>query len=229
MSGAPRRRTCRRFKAKPENTDVYGRKLGSFQMDPAAGHQVHLSADPDESVAADAIYVVATPAPGPAAVFTWLPVVPTAGAYKIYANWPADASPPDRRHLHGDPRWRHDTGHRQPTPKRRPMAPPRQLHPRPRPKPRRRPRILQHGCGRRRRHPHRRRFGNPAKRRLHPRRPPRHPTKNDRPVGHSGVGSRGLAVRPDSEPHGYRRAAAPFPRPVLRRRNGFILQLLPRL
>ena len=61
---------------------------------PAAGHQVHLSADPDESVAADAIYVVATPAPGPAAVFTWLPVVPTAGAYKIYANWPADASRP---------------------------------------------------------------------------------------------------------------------------------------
>ena len=27
-------------------------------------------------------------------MFTWLPVVPTAGAYKIYANWPADASRP---------------------------------------------------------------------------------------------------------------------------------------
>ena len=94
MPGTPRCRTCRRFKAKPENTDVYGRKLGSFQMDPAAGHQVELAADPDESVAADAIYVVATPAPGPAAVFTWLPTVPASGAYKIYANWPADASRP---------------------------------------------------------------------------------------------------------------------------------------
>ena len=50
--------------------------LGSFQMDPAAGHQVALAADPDETVAADAIYVVATPAPGPAAVFTWLPCSP---------------------------------------------------------------------------------------------------------------------------------------------------------
>ena len=36
----------------------------------------------------------ATPAPGPAAVFTWLPTVPASGAYKIYANWPADASRP---------------------------------------------------------------------------------------------------------------------------------------
>ena len=27
MPGTPRCRTCRRFKAKPENTDVYGRKL----------------------------------------------------------------------------------------------------------------------------------------------------------------------------------------------------------
>ena len=68
--------------------------LGSFTMDPAAGHQVHLAADPDETVAADAIYVVATPAPGPTAVFTWLPVVPASGAYKIYANWPADAARP---------------------------------------------------------------------------------------------------------------------------------------
>ena len=68
--------------------------LGSFTMDPAAGHQVHLAADPDETVAADAIYVVATPAAGPAAVFTWLPTVPASGAYKIYANWPADASRP---------------------------------------------------------------------------------------------------------------------------------------
>ena len=29
MPGTPRCRTCRRFKAKPENTDVYGRKLAS--------------------------------------------------------------------------------------------------------------------------------------------------------------------------------------------------------
>ena len=29
MPGTPRCRTCRRFKAKPENTDVYGRKLGA--------------------------------------------------------------------------------------------------------------------------------------------------------------------------------------------------------
>ena len=32
MPGTPRCRTCRRFKAKPENTDVYGRKLATFML-----------------------------------------------------------------------------------------------------------------------------------------------------------------------------------------------------
>ncbi len=68
--------------------------LGSFQLDPAAGHRVELASDPDETVSADAVYVVATPPSGPSAVFTWTPTIPSSGAYKLYAKWPADADRP---------------------------------------------------------------------------------------------------------------------------------------
>ena len=37
--------------------------LGSFEMAPASGHRVELASDPDETVSADAIYVVASGSP----------------------------------------------------------------------------------------------------------------------------------------------------------------------
>ena len=43
MPGTPRCRTCRRFKAKPENTDVYGRKLVNAILSARFGEDARLT------------------------------------------------------------------------------------------------------------------------------------------------------------------------------------------
>jgi len=65
--------------------------LGTFPFNAGgSGYKVVLADSALGKVAADAIYIVGT-AP-PAATFTWTPTFPSAGAYQVYARWPASSA-----------------------------------------------------------------------------------------------------------------------------------------
>jgi RHS repeat-associated protein len=65
--------------------------LGSFPFNAGGtGYKVELSDNPNGKVAADAIYIAGTAAPTD--TFTWTPTFPSAGAYQVYARWPASSA-----------------------------------------------------------------------------------------------------------------------------------------
>jgi RHS repeat-associated protein len=65
--------------------------LGTFPFNAGgSGYKVTLADSPLGKVAADALYLVQDTAP-PAA-FTWTPTFPSAGAYQVYARWPASSA-----------------------------------------------------------------------------------------------------------------------------------------
>ncbi|MGH6959171.1 MAG: RHS repeat-associated core domain-containing protein, partial [Dongiaceae bacterium] len=65
--------------------------LGSFPFNAGGGgYKVTLADSALGKVAADALYIVQDTAP--AAAFTWTPTFPSAGAYQVYARWPASSA-----------------------------------------------------------------------------------------------------------------------------------------
>ncbi len=65
--------------------------LGTFPFNAGGSvYKVTLADSALGKVAADALYIVGT-AP-PAATFTWTPTFPSAGAYQVYARWPASSA-----------------------------------------------------------------------------------------------------------------------------------------
>src|SRR5262249_45645588 len=65
--------------------------LGTFPFNAGgSGYKVTLADSALGKVAADAIYIVRDTAP--AAAFTWTPTFPSAGAYQVYARWPASSA-----------------------------------------------------------------------------------------------------------------------------------------
>jgi RHS repeat-associated protein len=65
--------------------------LGSFPFDAGgSGYKVTLADSALGKVAADALYIVQDAAP--TAEFTWTPTFPSAGAYQVYARWPASSA-----------------------------------------------------------------------------------------------------------------------------------------
>ncbi len=65
--------------------------LGTFPFNAGgSGYKVVLADSALGKVAADAIYYVRDAAPSDA--FTWTPAIPSAGAYQVYARWPASSA-----------------------------------------------------------------------------------------------------------------------------------------
>jgi len=65
--------------------------LGTYTFNSGTGYEVDLSDQVTSGkVAADAIYIVDTSPPTGA--FTWTPTFPSAGAYQVYARWPANSA-----------------------------------------------------------------------------------------------------------------------------------------
>jgi RHS repeat-associated protein len=65
--------------------------LGTFPFNAGgSGYKVTLADSALGKVAADAIYIVQDVAP--TAAFTWTPTFPSAGAYQVYARWPASSA-----------------------------------------------------------------------------------------------------------------------------------------
>jgi RHS repeat-associated protein len=66
--------------------------LGSFAFNASgSGYKVELAESPNGKVTADAIYIAGAGGP-PSDEFTWTPTFPSAGAYQVYARWPASSA-----------------------------------------------------------------------------------------------------------------------------------------
>ena len=63
--------------------------LGSYDYSAGQSYDVSLSDAANGAVVADALYLVAEP--GSAGRFVWEASLPAAGAYELYARWPADS------------------------------------------------------------------------------------------------------------------------------------------